>query len=387
MIEVTEDQVLYFRSRRSHLAGPGATDAVQAAIDILGAQSQQPGPGMLALSQRTRTRPSAEEVRSLLYDYDPPYLVRSWGQRETLHIYAPEDWRAIAAAREQWAPAGRRGEMPSAQTLEKAVRAIANKGEATRGDIIDLAPERFVQQALEKHRKYLKTVESARRFAAGRVLWCLSMRGDVCIGNKKGTEQAYAAREVWFPDLPWPEINSSEACQQLTRRYLSFNGPATVQDVAHYFGARVREARAWIDALQADGELVEVRCGDRKALWLRKKDEKALRETPKKSAKDWPVRLLPMWDTYLMGHADKTWTVSEAQEQKLIWRGQAVVAASVIYHGRVIAEWQHDAKAKELAVTVLPLSGWQTSKHMPAVKREANFVAKHMGLQKATVRL
>jgi hypothetical protein len=90
----TEEQVLYFRGRRGLLAGPGADDPVVTARSLLGAQAQQPGPGMLALSQRTKGRPGVAAIRALLSRKGrrAPRLVRAWGQRETLHIYDPRDW-------------------------------------------------------------------------------------------------------------------------------------------------------------------------------------------------------------------------------------------------------------------------------------------------------
>ena len=384
MIRVDEEQVLYFRARRGHVAGPGAANAVAAARAVFGAQAQQPGPGMLALSQRTRGRPTAEALRKQLLE--TRRLVRTWGQRETLHIYDPADWAALAAARAEWAPAGRRGPMPTAKMLDRALGLFEQVGTTTRTDLLGVAPKSYERALLKEHGKYIKTATEARRFAAGRLIWCLSMRGDVCIADKIGTEQAYAARTVWFPDLKWPEGDARSAATELTRRYLSCNGPATTKDVAHFFGARMREANCWIEALQAEGELEGVVCGNRKRLVILRKDLSALQRRPPRAQAPWPVRLLPQWDTYLMGHADKSWTVPDAGERKLVWRGQAVVAAGVIARGRVVAEWQHETKRNRLQVTLTPLSGWSKSKHMAGVHREARCVAAHLGLKDTVVR-
>ena len=98
-IELTEDQVLYFRARRGHLAGPGAPSAVAAARAILGAQAQQLPPALLALSLRTKGRPPARTLEKQLMK-SPRTLVRTWGQRDTLHLYdADVDWAMVVAAR------------------------------------------------------------------------------------------------------------------------------------------------------------------------------------------------------------------------------------------------------------------------------------------------
>ena len=112
------------RARRGCLTPPGAPDLTAAARAILGAQSQQLPPSLLALSLRTAGRPSAEQVRRRLFGGQRD-LARTWGQRETLHVYdAATDWPLVAAARAQWAPAGRRGVVPSTQLVDRALKVL-----------------------------------------------------------------------------------------------------------------------------------------------------------------------------------------------------------------------------------------------------------------------
>ena len=75
-LELTEEQVLCFRARRSHLAGTGARSPLAAARAILGAQSQQLSSSLLALSLRTRGQPTAARLQSLLFR-SPRRLVRT----------------------------------------------------------------------------------------------------------------------------------------------------------------------------------------------------------------------------------------------------------------------------------------------------------------------
>ena len=149
-IEVTEEQVLYFRARRGHLAGPGAPSPVAAARAIIGAQSQQLPPAMLALSARCRGRPTAANIKAQLLA--TRRLVRTWGQRETLHLYDPAtDWRVVVAARAQWAPGGRGGPMPSEATLDKALAVIESAGgPLSRSDLISVAPRSYVRALQER---------------------------------------------------------------------------------------------------------------------------------------------------------------------------------------------------------------------------------------------
>jgi len=381
-IELGEEQALYFRARRGHLAGRGAGDAAAAARAILGAQAQQLAPSLLALSQRAARRPAAARLEPRLLDGERD-LVRTWGQRETLHVYdAAADWGDVVAAREQWVPGGRRGALPPAALVDQAQDLLEAAGApVTRRDLYPLVPKSFLREVEAK----VGPGDAAWRLAAGRLLWRLALRGDACMAGKVGTEQAYAARRLWFPDLGWDPPPPVTAATRLTGRYLAAYGPATVTDVAHFFGARVREARVWIDALAAQSALVPVSCGGRNGLVALARDARELKKKPPAGARQWPLRLLPLWDSMLMGHADKTWTVPAAADQKLVWRRAAFVCAAVVLRGRIVATWSHAQRAGRLEMELSPLSGWRSAKHAAAVRREARAVATHLGLQEVVV--
>jgi len=373
-LTLSEDQVRWFRARRGHLIGPGAPDAVAAARELLGAQSQVLEPSLHALSLRTAGRPTAAALKALLFEA-PRSLVRTWGPRETVHLYDPADWRQVVAAREEWSRAGRRGALATHAMLDEAV-ALARGLEAApdRRELMPSVREPFERELDEIA---LGARQEPRYFAAGRLVFGMSMRGDVSAGLKRGSTQTYPLRERWYPELPWPPLGAREANLALTRRYLSLCGPATPQDVAHYFGAKVSSARAWLAALEA--ELLTVRCGELTLSALRR-DEAALRE----AVGEWTVRLLPKFDTLLMGHADKRWTAPVEAERKQIWKKAAVVCATVLRRGAIVATWSHKARKRDVTVTVTPLTGWSAAL-LPEVEAEARALAAHLGRQEAHV--
>lgn len=380
LIEVSEEQALYFRARRGHLAGPGADRPEAAAAAIGGAQSQQLPTGLLAIAQRTESRPDAEELRRTLFE--ERRLVRTWGQRDTVHLYDPADWRLVVAAREEWAPGGRGGPLPTKAAVDRALGALrASKRPLTRGDLEALVPDAYVEALSE--RAAMASMDP-RRLGAARLFWQLNNRGDAFIADQIGPEQSYAAREDGYPSLEWGEQDPRAAAVELARRYLAANAPATVQDVAHFWGARVTTAREWLAELEAAGELVGVRCGDRTGLFARVDDVDELRRKPPRGVGDWPLRLLPTWDTLLMSHADKSWTVPDESERPAVWRKAAMVSPVVLSRGRVVATWKQKKRARRLDVEVHPLGGW-TKRLEAGVRRDAAAVAGHHGLPEANV--
>jgi hypothetical protein len=382
-VKVSEEQVLHFRARRGHLAGKGAKNVTEAARSIVGAQSQQLQPSLLALSMRTAGRPTAVEVQAEIFT-DSRTLVRTWGQRDTIHVYDAENhWRRVVTASQIWSPGGRDGQLPNEAALNKALAAIERFGGiATRGDLLKVTPAAFVKVFQE--RAQMAKIDP-KRFAAGRLLWRLAHLGELSIGEKIGAEQSYVSRQHWFNSLPWPELDAEQASMELTRDYLRVYGPATPHDVAHFFGAKVTLVRQWLQRI--GDELISVSCADRKGLTLLSEDVTALRRKPPAESKDWPVRLLPLWESMLMGHADKSWTVPNEAERKQIWRKSAMVASVVLDRGRVVATWTQKATRKQLTIQVAPLSCWRKTKHHKGAEREAEAIAAHLQLPDVELKL
>ncbi len=95
----------------------------------------------------------------------------------------------------------------------------------------------------------------------------------------------------------------------------------------------------------------------------------------------WPVRLLPLWDTLLMSHRDKSWTVPLAAERPLVWRKAAYVSSVVLVRGRVVGTWKMQRKGSVLNFELDPLSGWDKAPHLPGFRAEIEAVARHLELE------
>ena len=374
-LRIEEEQALFFRAKRAGFVEPKRT-ALIAARDNLGAQSQQLGPSLHGLSLRTRSRPKAVDLAQEIHSSRK--LVRTWGQRDTVHAYATQDWATWIAARSLWSGLGRRGVMPTEGAVAKALALLKKIGEpATRSDLFGITPKSMVREAEEK---IGRKGDAALRIAAGRFFWILAQRGEVSFADKKGSEQYFALRSSWFPKLPWDPPQALEAAVALTERYLKLNAPATPADIAHFFGARVSDAREWLQRL-VERKTIEVECGSRKGLLALRKDASELSAAvpPKKS--EWPTQLLPMWDAHLMGHKDKSWVAPKTIDQKRIWKSAAVVQSIVLHRGRAVATWSQKRKGKRVECSLEPLSGWSKTTHGPAYRRGVKELAQHLEME------
>lgn len=324
---------------------------------------------MLGLCQRTAHRPDLDAVRSTLFDGQ---LVRAWGQRDTVHIYPPEDWPLVVAARPQWTKTSGRTPDPYADALadDAAAHMATLDRPVTRTDFQHLVTQQWLDNTLD----YFDTYDKKWRYCTGRLIWVLGNRGLLSHHDKDGSEQRYMPRRVGFPDLDFSasESDDTQAAALLARRYLRTYGPATVQDIAHFFGANVSSARGWLPHLP---DLIEVTCGGRELL-AAAEDEADLLEGGEPAA-----RLLPGYDNVLMGHADKSWIVPDEAARTQVWRKAAVLEAVVLDKGRVVGTWKSKTLSKRVDITITPLPGWSS----PDLGSEAQVVAAHLGRGEARV--
>jgi hypothetical protein len=169
------------------------------------------------------------------------------------------------------------------------------------------------------------------------------------------------------------DVAPEDAETRLLRRYLEAFGPATATDFAVWTGMTVREARAiWG---RAESELVPVEVeGVEASTLLADVDElsRARVERPH-------VRLLPYFDSYLLGHADRRHLVSD-EHRRQVSRAQGWIAPVVLVDGRVLGVWRHTHKRGRLAVEVTPL-GRLTRRVVAGVHTEAEELQRFLGAE------
>jgi hypothetical protein len=139
------------------------------------------------------------------------------------------------------------------------------------------------------------------------------------------------------------------ALEKIARRYLAAYAPVRPEDLASWSGLKIGEARkAW---KLIDGELVEVEVAGQPA-WMLKTMLPWLDEL----TCDPPlVRLLPRYDTYLLGYADRELVVDPAYAKR-IHPGGGVVNPVLLVDGRALGTWKTQRQKNRLEVTVWPFA-------------------------------
>ena len=335
-------------------------DAVKA---LCGVNAQLLSAMALALRARVKELSSEEIETSRVKDR---VLVRTWCMRGTMHLLAADDldWllSAIAPAvlRDAWRWLEKRGGLDrerAAKILDDAHRILKRNGPMTRRELMAALAE-----------KHGSEVTSA---AAG-VVWLSGMLGRVCFGPERGSQPTYAALEDWLGRKV--KISRKPDYLELARRYLRGYGPAGPRDLAAWWGLAITEAReAW--ALLQE-ELVELHVEGR-PVWLLSSESLALADARRRAR---TVRLLPAFDTYLLGYHTRDFAVPPKYQSRVFHGGQVVPV--VLVDGCASGTWRSERRGKEIQIRVTPFSSFPSAVRA-LIAEEADDIGRFFGLTAA----
>ncbi len=338
-LQVDPKQVSWFRLLRSGLVEPFDTPE-DAASQLVGVQAQILPAAALALWNRTRgfTYARCEELL-----YTRRTLVKLWGQRNTLHIYASADWPLIHGARtvnQTWWE--RQAENPNndfadyRHLVEQVAELMRGQESMGRGDLR--------ATGLNLHEDLFSPW--------GGIFADLVRGGYACHARRVGNEGHFAHRERWLPDLVWNPPNPTEANRSVARRYFAAYGPALPQDFGYWRGIKKSLAYEWLAHLE--DELAAVTVGGRQMLALRDDLDTLAAPSPKGDA--WPVRMLYRFDPLVLAHKDKAWITSSAHYNS-IWRPAGHI------EGIVLSVARPERPGAMTAKTAASLYGSPRSRH------------------------
>ena len=336
IIRLTPNQIRWQRFQRAGLKQPFA-DAPTAASALVGVQAQILPAAGLALWNRTSAL-NHEHFDDLIFGQR--CLVKLWGQRGTLHLYASTDWPLLYAARttertwtERQVKANNQSVDEHRQLVEQVAELLRSRESLGRSDLrasgLPLSDELLSPW--------------------GGIFADLVRLGYACHSGRSEGEGRFVARERWLPDLVWEPPDPAIANVAIMSRYLAAYGPATLQDFAYWRGIATSRAREWFAQLMPD--LVEVEMDGQVGLLPSSAVDDALTAPPPPEA--WPVRMLYRFDPYLLAHRNKDWVVPPSH-YNAVWRPAGHIEGIVVAHGKAIATWRYDRKGSGLIIQVNP---------------------------------
>jgi hypothetical protein len=365
MIELSPDEVRLLRMRAQNLSSPlprkSLVEAVQA---VCGIQGQLSPAMMLALRARVNKLTIDDIEKSIA---DSRSLVRTWAMRGTLHLLAAEDMRwlvellgPIFSAKDE------RRRLQLGITEEKstvglkAIRAILRDSDPlTRHELLD----KLIDHGVDIERKGQALIHLIAQAA---------LEGIVCLGpDRENGKSTYVMLDNWVKqDKAMPKDG---ALTELARRYLTGYAPADVKDFAVWSGLPLTDGKKGWKRLQDADELVEVRVENR-TLWLLASQKTTLTESGRSKT---VVRLLPAFDTYILGYADRDYLVHPKHQREVYHGGQTVPV--VLVDGLAAGVWRYEHQGKKLKITVSPFDSFdKETQHL--IAEEAEDIGRFMGL-------
>jgi hypothetical protein len=352
---VTPNQVSAFRLGRQHLAKRAPRTALVAVVEeMAGAQAQVLSAAQIALATRTEGL-SLDDVDAAIAQRR---VVKVGCMRRTLYL-VPSSVVAVfvrgtarrAEKEVRWAL--RKG-VPSA-VVEAAIDAAlgALDEPLTRPELgeracrtLGVRPRRVHGGGWGSRGKVAAVPVGSLTYPVVDLLHLAAARGVVCYGEQRNGEPTFVRADAWVPD--YEDVPPEEAEDRLLRRYLEAFGPATVADFAVWTGMTLREAGSiWA---RAEDELATVDVDGEQGSMLRA----SRRELSRARVESPHVRLLPYFDSHLLGHRDRRHLVSDEHRHR-VSRAQGWIAPVVLVDGRVAAVWKHARGRGVLEVEVTPL--------------------------------
>jgi hypothetical protein len=161
----------------------------------------------------------------------------------------------------------------------------------------------------------------------GQIIMRAELDGIICSGARRGKQFTYALLNERAPEAR--TLNREESLAELTLRYFSSHGPATLQDFVWWSGLTVVDAKAGL-GLVASELVCEVI--DNQTYW---------RSNSKPPANDvsQAIYLLPNYDEYTVGYTDRSAIFDVSDTEKFDTPGN-VLNPTIVLDGRVVGTWK-----------------------------------------------
>jgi len=350
-------QVAAFRLSRHRLSKQTSLAALSSVPgDMAGAQAQVLLAGQMSIWPRVKGA-RLQDVESALWKERT--LVRAWGMRGTMFLLPSDELSVFVrgSARRatynlNWAirHAG------SKQDVDKLLDRVAEILEEprTRTDLAQKLTESHGYKTKSKaaggwgdKRKVPHVKVGAISLSMGFLLHITRARDVICSGPNQGTEASYVRADKWIRN--WKDVLQEKAERELLVKYLKAHGPATINDFAIWEGLYMKDAK---DIWSREAEnIVEVNIEGSKAGIL----QRDLSELESAKIDDPVVRLVPYFDSFLLGHKSHLNIVDEKNRKK-VYRSQGWVSPVVLVDGRAQGVWSHVQKKNDLEVKITPFS-------------------------------
>jgi hypothetical protein len=319
-------QLLLRRQRR---------DVADAVRSIVGLQAQEPASPYIALWSRL----DRFDAGALDAAFAEQQVVKATLMRITLHAVHVDDHQAF-----------HRAMLPTLRAARLHDRRFTTTG-LTTADADAFLPELLEHARRPRTGAELQALVEERFGEERRRLWWALRTFAPLVHAPAATPWSFGPRSSFIaaPTRGRPPSHD-DAVRRLVRRYLEGFGPASAQDVARFTLLRQAVVRDALSALGDDIRRLESSGGA--TLFDAPGAPLPAEDTPA------PARLLPMWDSTLLGYADRSRIIPPAY-RPLVIRRNGDVLPTILVDGYVAGVWRPlDDGIEATAFHALPDDTW-----------------------------
>jgi hypothetical protein len=214
------------------------------------------------------------------------------------------------------------------RTNKALIKALEGGRQLTRGELREIIKRAGIEPG------------DSMRF--GYIMHRSELDGVVCSGARRGKQFTYSLLDERAPRSR--ELEKDEALGELTERYFSTRGPATIQDYVWWSGLTTTQAKR---GLEIAGKYLRTAVIDGKSFSL--SAGRAI--TP--STRVIRAYLLPAYDEYFISYKDRTAAIHRDFDQKTM-ATKLVFDAPLVIDGQAVGGWSRVIGHKLVTVHLRP---------------------------------
>lgn len=218
-----------------------------------------------------------------------------------------------------------------------------------------------------------EALKQKKIIASGVSLSCLMMKaeleGIICSGARKGKQFTYALLEERVPSAK--PLTKTEALAELSTRYFTSRGPATVKDFATWSGLSVTEAKE--GAAMLPSRFMHERINEQDYIFEP--------NSFKTNGKIQTSFLMPDYDEYGMGYKDRSAIFNTKVDLSQFKNENPIFNRMIIINGKIEGTWKRIIKNNTVNVETAPFSPLPKTKQQAltkAIKKYCVFVGKEV---------
>lgn len=324
---MTYSDLIRYRLHNQQLTQTTLTTPAEVVAWFGAVQGQEYAPAKWALGNRLPGSTEADMERA----FADRTIIRTWPMRGTLHF--------VAAADIYWL-------LDLIHPRSHAIYASYLRRHELDESVVTKSYE-VMTKALEGGRQLKRSELKIRLDEAGiptneNRLGILYGRASydrlICHGVRCDNEFTFVLLEEWVPKTD--SLSREEALAELTRRYFTSHGPATLADFSWWSSLTLTEIKTGIELVRSELTSVEV---DGQTYWMPA-------ATPDLAREQTTVFLLPVYDEYLVAYKDRSAPLGGLNPAQVAQTGNGIFAPVIVIDGRVVGTWNRKLTKSKLSI-------------------------------------